>query len=187
MDDGSNSNDIVCKIEDGFEDAYPIKIDDLISGKYIENWNSNITFYYSKSDGMFLNDLLAHNISWFVISQNFMNLIKRLNLSNVQLLPIIVEDIEGSKQLEHYYVVNIAELSDAINWNHTKYKVFRAKDIEVKSIIKCAIDESKINNLDIIRLKEQRFAIYVSERFVKIVKKHKLTGMDFREISVIKQ
>ncbi|MDQ0971198.1 hypothetical protein QFZ31_001076 [Neobacillus niacini] len=62
--DDSNQNDTVCFFKDskGFEQYH------LTNGKFIKNWNGDLTFYFNPDEGNNQTDYLANNMGWFLVS-----------------------------------------------------------------------------------------------------------------------
>lgn len=112
-----------------------------------------------------------------VISKRFLDLILQSNSTGLEYFPVNLVDKKGVTH--EYFVLNyIPVLEHAMDKKSSKViKSFcrRIPDyIAIPSII-----EKETKGLDIFRLKETRFSIFVTDNLRKILKKNKITGIDF--------
>jgi hypothetical protein len=179
--DDSNEKDVVCHCEEtfGFE-QYELK-----EGKFIENWNKNITFYYNPKEGDILTDYLANNLGWFIVSKKFKDIINELGTSEIQYLPVNIVDLESNSNKNIYYVANVLEVVDAIDLEHSDYSVMELDNEKIYSIRKYALKQEGIINKDLFKLNGDEIPLFVSESFKHSVETYNITGCDFSEIRTI--
>jgi hypothetical protein len=184
-DENSKENEMVCYADDNFEEKYKVNQYDINEGKFITNWDNKFTFYYDCNEGTVTNDYLANNLGWFLISPKFKDILLKQNVKNVQYLPVIIKEKNNGCIIESFHVVNITTLTDALDLDNSKYTERTIDNIKFKSIIKCALKSKYIEGLDLLRIKDNKFSTYISERIKKEINRNKLTGMDLLEVKVI--
>jgi len=184
-DERSKKEDIVCTSEEDFLEKYEVKQYDLNEGKYFDDWNSNFTFYYNSKEGTKPTDLLANNLGWFLISQDFQDILKNIGVSEVQFLPVKIVEKNTGKKLEGFSVLNIISLSDALDLTHSTYTEIEARGQKYLTIIKYALSKEKLNGFHIVRLQNSKFASFVSQVVKEQLEINKITGCDFLEVKII--
>ncbi|WP_349407789.1 imm11 family protein [Pseudalkalibacillus sp. SCS-8] len=179
--DDSNENDVVghCNNTHGYEQY------ELSNGKFIQDWNTDITFVFNPSEGDRLTDYLANNLGWFIVSTRFKEVLCDLDEDGVQYLPVKVVNSEDNTVLNNYYVANVINVVDAINFNHSDYSVISLDNEKIYSIRKYALDKNEINMNHLFKLKGLEIPLFVSESVEKLVTKNNITGCDFLEVKVI--
>lgn len=179
--DDSNENDVVCYCEDtkGFEQY------DLKEGKFVEDWNENITFHYNPKEGDRFTDYLANDLGWFIVSEKLKDAIGKLNVNGIQYLPVKIVDLKSRAYPNEYYVVNVIEVVDAINLKESVYDVFDFEGEKMYSVIKYAVTKSKINNKDLFKLKGHEIPMFISEKLKNAIEERNITGCSFLEIKSI--
>ncbi|MCX7747914.1 MAG: hypothetical protein N2645_13655 [Clostridia bacterium] len=177
---------IACKVEDGFEAKYSINKNDIYQGSQFDYWNSSFTFYYRAQDGDIATDYLVNDLGWPVISPKFREILVQTNeVNNVQYLPIKIIEEKTKKELNGYSVINILDLIDAIDLNHSLYRTLEAKGRKVLIFTHYALDSKKLGGLHLVRLKDPIFPTFISEALKNELLKSRLTGLDFSEVRVV--
>lgn len=180
MEDYGGEDDVVCRIEDthGFE--YEVDM-----GKFINNWNADMTFYFDLQEGNRFTDYLSNDLGWFLVSKKFKNIIERLEV-RAQYLPVNLVNLENNKRLDEYVVVNVLDVIDAINLKNSDCSIRFLKNGEkFVSIRKYALNENKINGKHIFKLKGDEIPIFVFQTFKQLIEENNITGCDFLEVEVV--
>jgi hypothetical protein len=189
MFDGENANDedMVCYTEEGFEDKYGIKQYDLYKGEYFESWNPDITFFYDSLKGDIPIDYMASDIGWALISPKFREVLKIVDITGIQVCPVKIKEKDSGKEIIGYSVINIISYTDALDLDNSVYDYFTVKKTEqqVLSVIKYALKSTALEGKHIVRLKDGKFATFVSERLKDEICRQKLRGCDFLEVKVV--
>lgn len=153
-------------------------------GVLINDWDERVSFYYNPMLGNKFSDYLANDLAWFIVSPKFKKVLQDCKIEGVQYFPVnVINDTNGSIA-EKFYLVNICNLVDAIDLEHSKYSEFSVDNKKVISVKKYALNKDKLGKEQIFRLKGSSFAIFVSENIKKAIGKNKITGCDFLEIKV---
>lgn len=160
-------------------------------GKKIEKW-LNFTFYYNPDEANKFIDYQGNDLHWFIISSGFKKLIEQLGNEGVQFLPITIINKKNNSVNKDYFAVNVYnQIENAMDYDKTGYMGSRPSDIDLKNnplnvyVRKYALRENKIKRYHIFRIKEKwTTPIFVSEKFVEMVKKNKITGCDFGNVIV---
>ena len=184
-DKNGNENQMICFSEDDFEKIYGVKKNDIYKGIRLENWSEHVTLFFDSLEGNELTDFIANSLGWHIISKRFKEILVNLNVNNVQLLPIILKEKSTGVTINDYSVVNIIGLLDALDMENSKYNIFEARGKKMLSVIKYALKGDMLKNLHIIRLKESKFATFVSEILRKELSKNSISGCDFLEVKVV--
>ncbi|MGG3844724.1 imm11 family protein [Aeribacillus composti] len=176
----SDDRDVVayCIDTKGFEQY------ELSEGKYIHNWNSEITFYFDPKEGERLTDYLANNLGWFIVSERFKAILEKVD-DGIQYLPINVVIKGENKILKGFSVANILNVVDALNLENSDYSVFELDGESIYSIKKYALCKEAIQSKHIIKLKGDEIPIFISEELRELIEKNNITGCDFLEVKVI--
>lgn len=155
-----------------------------ISGKKIEWWN-DVVFEYNSVEGNVLTDYLANLYRWFVVSDNFRQLTKKIIENQVQYLPVKVIDRVTKSEIDSYFVANIVTVIDALDLENSKYDVFELDNEKIISVEKYALKSSEIVDKHIFRLKDDIIPIFVSETLKKVIEDNDFIGFEFLEVDVI--
>ena len=179
--DDSQDNDVICFCEDthGIDQYHPLK------GNLIQNWANDIKFYFNLIDGDRLTDYLSNNLGWFIVSTRFKDILTELGVKEIQYLAINIINSEDNKEVNGYYVANVLNVVDALNLENSDYSVVEFEGEKIYSIRKFAVNNDKVNNIDLFKLKGQEISLFASESLKALVDKNKITGCDFLEIKVI--
>lgn len=177
FDYNGSSKFIDCaKVE--LNNKYKYEID---SGKETHFRDGEILITY-KSDTGILPDYLNNNYAWLIISNRCKKIFEEnINPGEIQFVNVILKDLIQGTINTSYYIANIVNVLDAIDLENAEYNVYCTEDTEVLAIRKYAVIEEKIKG-QIFKLKDSKFAKFVSEKVMKSIKKEKLTGFSFTEI-----
>lgn len=186
-DENAKTGDIVCYAEMDYEEKYGIKQYDISKGEYIKNWNPYFTFYYDSAKGENTVDYMATNIGWALISPKFKQIIEEIVVDDVQICPVKIKEKTTGKEINGYGVINITTQTDALDLDNSDHVYFTVKKTgqKVLSVKKYALKSSVINGKHLVRLKEGKFATFVSEQLKERICKNGLTGCDFLEVKVV--
>lgn len=148
--------------KDKLEDGFNLKVKPSVPTIYLD-------------DDVVLKDWASVFIP--VISKRFLDLILQSNSTGLEYFPVNLVDKKGVAH--EYFVLNyIPVLEHAMDKKSSKiikYKSKLLKDyVAVPSII-----EKATKGLDIFRLEEVNMSIFVTDNLRKVLKKNKITGIDF--------
>lgn len=183
-DENAKRNDVICEVEDGFEEKYGISKNELHCGIQIDNWDSNITFFYSKENGFEMTDFVANDLGWYIVSPRVQSIFNDLNITDVQLLPVAIKENDSTEIIRDYKVINITNMIEAFDEKKSDYKEFKAKGKSMLSIKKYSLLAGKIINYNWFKIPENRFSSFVSEFVVNEFKEKNISGIDYIEVSV---
>jgi hypothetical protein len=179
--DDSNDDDIMCICEE----TYGIEQYELKEGKAFTRWNEGIVFHFDPNEGGRPTDYLSNNLGWFIVSRGLRNLIEELEELKVQYFPVTIMNKVSGEYLENYFVANLVNVLDAICLEHSKYSKFDLDGEEIISVQKYAIYKERLQEANVIKLKNDVIPIFVSEAFKIEVEKKDITGCDFSEVKVV--
>ena len=177
MTDGSKkrNNDILARSAIEAEDRFI-----LYKGIIVTDWNNDMTFECDPKEGYITTDFLCNNYGWTIFSEKAINLLGDLVRNDIQLLPVKVVNKNTNAEIGRYFVINILPFLDALDLENSVYNYIGEENS--LSVIKYGIKEEKADGHHIFRLKDSKFAIFISEEFYKIVKKNKMVGCDFLKV-----
>ncbi|SHH28602.1 imm11 family protein [Clostridium grantii] len=159
---------------------------DVESGIRIEKWDDRITFTYDPNEGNRATDFLCNDLDWFLVSNRFRNIMESNNIEGIQYLNITVENQLNQKKLKGYSVLNICNLLDALDLEHSIYDEFEIDENEKVIFVKQRTLKSEvIKGNDIFKLKGDNFVNFVSEKVKNLIENNGLTGFDFSEVKII--
>lgn len=151
-------------------------------GQYIYNWEDHIEFKYNPNNGELFTDYLFNIYGWLVVSDKFIGLCDEYINAKVQYLNINIKNELDNSITSSYKVINILDIVDAIELEHSDYSEFELDNEKFISITKYAINSEKVNGHHIFRLKNSTIPIFISEKIKSIIEQNNLTGFDFLEI-----
>lgn len=163
---------------------------DFRVGKFISRWDNLVLIKTNdiKCDGV-PDDVLQNHLLLPIFSEKMRNILFENDIKDIQYLPIQVFRLNG-EPITGYAIANILSVAPALDLERAGYYVIPHDHINVKqrgkigAIHKFVLHQSKLGDFDIFRLQEHPYVIILSERFVKIYKKHKLTGWVFKEVEL---
>lgn len=178
--DGSDDRDVVayCTDTKGFEQY------ELSEGKYIHNWDREITFYFDPKEGERLTDYLANNLGWFIVSERFKAILEEID-DGIQYLPINLVSKGENKILKGFSIANILNVVDALDLENSDYIVFELDGESIYSVRKYALRKETIQSKHIIKLKGDEIPIFISEELKELIERNNITGCDFLEVKVV--
>ena len=154
----------------------------LWNGVSINNWNENITLYYS--DGVVMLDYVPNNLSWLIFSDNAVRIIEK-TATEAEVFTVSISS-ETSKDKIQANVVNILTSISAMNWEKSDYVSWDDDPKDIKVIRKLVINNLAIvNKPDVFRLEESKNFIIVSEKFKQEVERNNLKGFGFWKIEIV--
>lgn len=151
----------------------------VTKGRYIEEWDNNISFYFNSCEGNEMTDFIDNVFGWTIVSERFKNIMETNNIDGFQYLPTTVINKDNNKS-EKCYVLNMIKVVDAIDLDNSEYIESR-----VKVFINRVINKDKINGEDVFKLKEDYDSIIISEKVKLIIENNKFTGFSFRKVKTI--
>ncbi|MCD7034560.1 maleate cis-trans isomerase [Metabacillus sp. GX 13764] len=180
LKDYSDEEEVLCFCENtlGWEQY------ELSEGKTINNWDKELTFYYDPVEGKQIPDYIHNNLSWFIVSPQFKNILMETDESGVQFLPLNIVNKENEHSIHDYSVANIINVVDAIDLENSTYSFFELDNKKIYDITRYALNEDKINGKHIFKLKGDEIPIFISELVKGIIEKSDITGCDFLEVEV---
>jgi len=187
-------------IIDGNEPEFPfvVKLDKKYYNKYweivnngeiIKEWPDDISFY-SCQDGVPATQL-GNDCGWMIFSDEAIEVFNKNNIFGFQYLPVKVYTMITKLLLENYnQVANIIEKANCFDMENSKYRLIGDERPDLKGQIAVITDivliKDKIKeNIDIFRLNECTTYIIANERFVKLYKKNKFNGLNFKEVKLV--
>lgn len=166
------------------EDSFEFCRYDVELAKEDISWSNNIKIKIDEEEGNRITDYVGNDIHWFIVTEKLKKILEEHNIGNVKFYKIDVED-KNNIMDTNLYVVNICTVVDALNLENSTYSVYKTEKTEMLSVIKYAIDESKVEGYDLFKLENDKIPIFVSERLVKAMKKAKITGCDYGYVTVV--
>lgn len=154
------------------------------SGNFISEWKP-IVFEYSGDEGDIMTDYIANIFRWLIVSNKFLLLVNNMGFSaKFQFLPVKLRDVCSNIENEFYGVLNILDIVDAFDLEHSKYDVFELDNERIFLVEKYALRKGAVKGYDIFRLKNDTIPVFVSEKIKKIIEENQLLGFDFLEVDV---
>ena len=127
-------------------------------------------------------DYLANNLSWLVVSDKIKEVMLKVNMGMSEFIPVINktnEEIIG-------YLVHCMNILDAFDEKNSicsrKKYVSDGKEYELLSVIKYAVDSSKIGDMDMFKLKESDIPFFVSKHLRDMIISVNAKGFDFLKV-----
>lgn len=161
------------------DDKQPLHICDTDFGMSIDQLEEGLDLSCSKVEKKVLNisddvDIMDwQSVVLPLVSKKFLNVVLSTNCIGLQYFP--VDLVKGKKTYEYFCLNYIPVLTGAVDKSESAILPGVINDYYASP----AIIESKINSLDIFRTKETDKRIVVSQRLQVMLKKEKVTGVDF--------
>lgn len=114
-----------------------------------------------------------------LVSTRFKNIFKDLT-GDVQFINAVIVD-KKKKTNENFYVLNILNVLPLMDMNKSIFEIEKYGKAEIMSIKKLYLIEGSLKEHTIVRMKEHRSYIIVTEEFKKRCEKAGLKGIDFIE------
>lgn len=180
-DYGNDSEAIGCISRE----MYGIDQYDVEKGTFVDRWDSRIVLQYDPKDGDKETDYLANDLGWLIVSRRLRNLFEKEKVQGLQYLDIFIQNKNSQEYLDGYSVVNICNLVDALDLEHSQYDIFEVdKDEKFISVEKYALKKDMLQGQDLFKLKDDTIPKFISERLVKVMIENNVTGCDFLEVNI---
>lgn len=141
----------------------------------------------SKYDGDPDDLLQTHLSGYLAISKRFRDALESLSVSGIQYLPLRVFD-HSRRQVGLFFIANLLKLVPALDKKKSDYDLLPADYFipEMRGLIsgirKACLKKEYLNDLDIFRLADYPFMIFVSGRVKDIFIKNNFTGASFSKV-----
>ncbi|MGN1163120.1 MAG: imm11 family protein [Christensenellales bacterium] len=154
----------------------PYPVSDLEDGMKLKHKPQTPTVYLD--DDVVLYDWASVVLP--VVSKRFLDLILQSNSEGLEYFQVNLIDKNGISH--EYYVLNyIPVLKHAMDKKSSKIIKSCCRRLP-DSVAIPSIIETATKGLDIFRLEETGFKIFISEKLSKTLKKHKITGLEFCQV-----
>ncbi len=166
----------------------------LMEGKFIENWDINITATYEEevepTDYPFTSFLLP------VFSPRLKKIMERLGIEYIQYLPLKIQSKDGVKEIDGYHIANYLMVIDCLDREKSEYQIWTKENLlfwekrlymlgTFRYVKKAVINSNKIGDIPIFRLWGWECMVIVREDIKKAIDDAGITGCVFDEIEVI--
>lgn len=159
----------------------------VFEGNRIANWPEGVEFYV---EGEHKQDYLFSSLSgWILVSDRVRAALEECNIKGVEYLPVTVKDKTRRFKIGTYWVMNILNAVEAINWQATRWmnpKTIDQDPYPALNILTEVLEEQAIENLDVFLLSVRgdiTTRTYVSSRF-KSCLQHALAHSGFKFVPV---
>lgn len=115
----------------------------------------------------------------FITTKKFLAELRRAGIDNLQSYDAIIEDPVDGRRIEDYAFVNVIGLVECANLNKSKANRIGPK---IRMINELVLDASRIPDLDLFRLAEDKRFILISERVYQHLSKLGYQDIYFEEI-----
>lgn len=119
-----------------------------------------------------------------IVSERSKKIFQQANIRECEFIPVVEkksEDIVG--YLLHCMNIIVAFDEQESLYNKLTYNI-AGKEYEQLIVMKYAVKEKNLDNVDLFKLKESNIPYFVSEILVEKIKEEGLKGVDFTEIMV---
>ncbi len=146
------------------------------NGESIDSW-TNIDIVIESKKGLKKGDFPDFATHIPVFSKNAISSMEEILSSYGQILPLNCS--QGD-----YFAYNVTTVIDGLN--EEKSEIIRIPTGKIMTITKFIINRDKLAGQYIFKLKRAELMdVFVTEDFVELVKKNKLSGFDFHEIELV--
>ena len=158
----------------------------VCSGKYVENWNSDITLVCDDEKENVVPDWMSEIDGWLVVSQRFVETVKLFENGAIQYLPINIDAVQPQIQGKRYYVANVTRVLDVYDYDKGDWD-YIGPNKEYRDPITYVLKKDAIKNNHIFIIKDDLLSqlIVVSEELKNAIVKAKLLGFGFIEVEVV--
>lgn len=155
-------------------------------GKYVENWNLDITLVCDDEKEKVVPDWLFEVKDWVVVSQRFIDTVKPFEDGGIQYLPIKVDAVQPQMQGKKYYVANVTRVLDVYDYENGDWD-YSGPSNEYREPNTYVLKRNAIGDHHIFIIKDDVLSalIVVSEEVKNAIVKAKLLGFGFLELEVI--
>lgn len=120
-------------------------------------------------------DYIANDLTWLVVSEKTKSIMESMNIGNTRFVAMV--DQKSAKTIG--YLVHCMNQLDVFDEENA---VCDRSSNGLLAVVKPAIFGGKVDNLDLFKLKEYVFPIFVSERLKQALQKNNCIGFDFMKI-----
>jgi hypothetical protein len=160
---------------------------DFRVGKLINKWENTVWIRATDNahDGD-PDDVLQHLLCLPIYSVRLRHALEEGGVRGIQYLPLKVYR-PNDEEIKGFALINILNMVPGLDMEKSDYDVYpedyflSERRGHVRNIRRTVLKDDIVRGYDIIRLKEFKVAIYVSERFKEIFEKHRFTGYDFHQ------
>ena len=158
----------------------------VCSGKYVDNWNPNITLICDDEEEKIVPDRLCEINGWVVVSQRFVDTVEPFINGGIQYLPVKIDAIQPQIQGKRYYVANVTRVLDVYDYEKGDWD-YMGPNKEYRDPITYVLKKEEIKNNHIFIIKDDLLSqlIVVSEELKNAIVKAKLLGFEFLEVEVV--
>lgn len=142
-------------------------------GKLIEDWPKGISFSYTR--GEHAEDYLFGGAYWILVSERIHQVFVHHKIEGAQFLPAKVTHKKIGKEVGKYWVLNVVQEAEALDWENTLWSTSDPKELEKwpsMHILREALIWKQVRNLDIFRLRirgESGFGVLLSSRLKQYI------------------
>ena len=178
--DPKSDDAIICRPGENFPSDWYL----FDQGVEIKDWDEHFTVDFDPDEGVEFQDWLALTVDWIIVSSRVRKTLEDNNIGNIQYLPITIRNKVTRQIFDNlYWIINIPTLTDALDKEHSTYVYADPNDSGL--LMKYALKRSKIKDLDILRLPDEKVTQFVSERFRTLILQNGYTGFNFRKVKVV--
>ena len=158
----------------------------LQKGQLVTDWNPAVTFFAGgpEWDGE-PDDVLQNAVGLPIYSARLQEALRAGGIEGIQYLPVQVRHADGREVLG-YDIANILNLVPCLDWEKAEYRPWKGRrEGEVRSITHLVVKGSALQGYDILRMREFKLNIFVSEKFVRLFRAGGFTGYSFAQLTDI--
>ncbi|MGT2964053.1 imm11 family protein [Streptococcus acidominimus] len=144
-----------------------------------------MVFYYSYAKGWEFYETVINAFSLLTIRTDVKEALVENGITNVQYIPVIIEDIDTGEQNTDYYVVNFLTKLDAVNLDNSQF-YYNPKYNSYSFLGNCIYFNSNIiDGVDIFIDIKASMSIFVSEKVKQIFKDNNWQTMNFTQLGLV--
>lgn len=150
----------------------------------LNGWPEDVFFEFSRDnpEGMILTDWVENSPCWLIISDRFKAVLEKFREENIEYLPIKIKNHKGRLVSERYWIVNFLVLIEAVDREHSVFKVDGGNVGGIRMFDKLVLREDILKSGPVIfRLKEQPMIVLSRQNLVERLNEEGITGMRFVE------
>lgn len=168
------------------QELYGVDQYDVEQGKYISYWDERITLAYDPNEGDKATDYLDNDLDWLIVSSKFKKILEEADITTIQYLKIKIKNKLDNNPLNGYFVGNICNIVEALDFENSKYDFFDIDENEkMLAVERYVLKRSKVEDMNIFKISEDNMANFVSEKVKKLIEDNNLTGFRFLEVKVL--
>lgn len=185
-EDVVETNDIFCCAVEDYETRYGLTDSYMMTkGKYIQEWRTDFTFEFDPNEGKNATDFMTNDLAWVIVSERIRQVLESLEIDNAQYLPIVIRDKQSGTTLDGYSVLNVTNLTDALDLGQSRVHELKASGKVVRLMSKFALKEDAIVGKHVLRLLGYTTPLFISEVAVDELRRISATGCDFAEVRMV--